>query len=93
MPEYQHRSVIKLSELYEKHKDEIGKGAGMMGLLWKALGPSVPELLVALDSDEKLLGKIKAFLQTVLETFEEDTNNEEWKLRIREKEEDSAERV
>lgn len=72
MPEYQHKSVQRLAELYEGYKDEIGKGAGFMGLMWKALSPSIPEILIALDQDEELLQKIYRFLDTIVTALKED---------------------
>ncbi len=69
---YKHKSILKLHELYEEHKREMGKGFGMMSLLWKAIAPSIPELLQMLDEDEELLSKIKVFLGEIIEAMKED---------------------
>jgi len=69
---YKHKSILKLYELYEEHKGEMGKGFGMMSLLWKAIAPSIPELLQMVDDDEDLLGKIKVFLGEIMGAMEED---------------------
>lgn len=72
MTEYQHKSVTKLSELYEKHKAELSKGMGMMSLMWKAISPSVPEILKGLDENPERLAQIKDFLEVIVKALRED---------------------
>lgn len=70
--EYQHKSVQRLHDEYQKHKGEMGKGIGFMSLMWRSVAPSVPELLKDLDNDPAMLGKIKAFMETIVEALKED---------------------
>ncbi len=75
--EFKHKSCQQLYSLYLQYKDELGQGVSMNALLWKAIGPSVPELLSTLDNDEALLAKVKGFLQQLLEAMETDTTEAE----------------
>jgi len=75
MTEYKHKSIQKLNELYQEHKDEMVKGFGMEALMWRAISPSVPEYFKALDEDEELLGKIKDFLGAIMDALREDTES------------------
>ena len=72
VPRYKHKSIQKVYDLYQEHKGEMGKGFGMMSLLWKSIAPSIPELLLMVDEDEELLGKIKVFLGGIMGAMEED---------------------
>ena len=73
MTEYKHKSITQLNELYQAHKDEMVKGFGMEALMWRAISPSVPEYFKVLDEDEELLGKIKTFLEAIMDALKEDT--------------------
>lgn len=72
MTDYQHKSIIKLSELYEKHKKEMGSGMSFMAMMWKALSPQIPDILKGLDDNPEMLAKIKVFLGEIAKTMEED---------------------
>lgn len=72
MIDYQHKSIQKLSELYEKHKAELGRGMGMMNLMWKALSPQIPEILQGLDENPERLSQIKGFLEEIVKALRED---------------------
>lgn len=74
-PKYQHKSVQRLFDEYQKHKDEMSKGIGFMSLMWRSISPSVPELLKDLDNDPVMLGKIKTFLETVVGALKEDVGD------------------
>lgn len=75
---YHHHAVTKLSELYEKYKGEIGKGLGLMyGILWKSIAPQIPDILTSLDSDPKMLEKIRNFTLEMAQAFKEDTDVKE----------------
>ncbi|MBT9148539.1 MAG: hypothetical protein DDT32_02314 [Syntrophomonadaceae bacterium] len=74
--EYSYKSCQQLYNLYLQYKDELGQGVSMNALLWKAVGPSVPELLSTLDNDKALLAKVKGFLQQLLEAMEADIGKE-----------------
>jgi len=70
--EYKHKSVQSLSELYLKYDPELGKGVSPMTFLWKAVSPSIPDILKALDTDEEMIDKIRRFLARILEAMKED---------------------
>lgn len=73
MTDYKHESIAKLDELFHKHREELGKDAGMgMGMMWKAISPTIPEILIGLDNDEDMLGKIATFIRMISDAFEED---------------------
>ena len=72
LPQYNHKSILKVYELYQEHKDKMGKGIGMMSILWKSIAPSIPEMLHMIDEDEELLGKIKRFFTNLVEAMQED---------------------
>lgn len=71
-PQYKHKGIQKVYELYQEHKKEMGKGVNMMSLMWRALAPNIPEYLHMIDEDEELLGKIKTLLGSVMEAMKED---------------------
>lgn len=78
-PEYKHKAVQRLFEEYQKHKGEMSKGIGFMSLMWRSISPSVPELLKDLDNDPVMLGKIKAFIETIMEALKEDVKADKTK--------------
>jgi hypothetical protein len=69
---YQHKSVQKLNQLYLDHKDSMGKGISMMSMLWKAIEPQIPEMLISLDENPERLATIGKFLIEMAETFKEE---------------------
>lgn len=73
MTDYQHKSVIKLAELYEQHKKEMGSGFGFMAMMWKAISPEVPIILGQLDKSPELIAKMKTFFETLVTAMREDT--------------------
>lgn len=74
MNKFKQKSVAKLSELYQEHKEALGNN-GFMGLMWKSISPSVPLLLTSLDDDPEMLEKIRLLLRGIMEALEEDTTN------------------
>ena len=84
MTDYQHKAVTQLAELYDKHKDELGKGIGMMALLWKAVSPQIPEILQGLDENPERLMQIKGFLEEIVEALREDVKEGEGEDKIEE---------
>ena len=77
MSEYQYKNkgVSNLHDLYLKYKDEVGSGAGIYGVFWKAFEPSIPEYLHRLDQRPDIIEKIKTFVAQLLEAFEEENEN------------------
>jgi len=71
---YQHKSVQNLAALYEEYKDQLGHGGGMMRIMWLAVKPSIPQMLYDLDRNPDLLVKAKPLLSKLLESLEEDIN-------------------
>jgi len=69
---YEHKIIEKADELFKQHKKELGKGGGMLSLVWKALAPSIPQMLEEFDKDEELLEKAKAFIKKIAEIAEEE---------------------
>lgn len=72
MPEFKHKSITKLHELYLEHKGSMGKGLSSMSLMWRAISPSIPSILSSLDENEEMLEKTKDFLEMILKAFRED---------------------
>ncbi len=72
LPQYKHKGIQKVYELYQEHKKEMGKGVNMMSLMWRALAPNIPDYLHMIDEDEELLGKIKALVGSIMEAMRED---------------------
>ncbi|MBT9132991.1 MAG: hypothetical protein DDT33_01522 [Firmicutes bacterium] len=70
--EFSHKSCQQLYGLYLEYKDKLGRGVSMNSMMWKAIGPSVPELIATIDEDEALLAKIRDFTKQLLEAMEAD---------------------
>lgn len=75
MSEYQHKALQKIHELYEEHNAEMGKGISFMSIMWKSISPSIPDMLKVIDEDEELFGRIRAFLETIMEAMQEDAGD------------------
>ncbi len=69
---YNRQSCQQLYNLYLKQNDQLGKGLSMEALMWKAISPSVPELIAIIDNDETLFAKIKGFAKQMVEVMEAD---------------------
>lgn len=69
---FEHKSLQKLFQLYMEHKNTLGKGMGVMGMMWRSLAPSIPDVLEILDEDEEVYRKIKSFLLSITETMKEE---------------------
>ena len=73
---FKHKSVQKLNQLYLDHKASMGKGMGMMNMLWSAISPQIPEMLISLDENPEQLASIGKFLIEMAETFKEEQDND-----------------
>ena len=75
MPEYQHKSIGKIIEIFGRHKDTMPDIAGST-MLWKALAPSVPYLLQAFDSEPGLFKWVRMVVLEIAEAMREEVEEE-----------------
>jgi len=65
--EFKHTSIKVLYKLYEEYDEQLGKGFGMMQIIWKSVSPQVPDMLAGLDKNPELLKKIAGVLVPLAE--------------------------
>lgn len=71
-PEFNHKGVQKLYELYKEYDEELKKAKGMWAILWRSIGPSIPELLAHIDENDEKRKTIKELVVKVAEAFKDD---------------------
>lgn len=71
-PTFEHKGIQKLYELYKEYDEKLKAGKGVWVLLWRSIGPSIPELLAQVDENDELRETISAAVTKIAEAFKED---------------------
>jgi len=70
------KAVDQLRSLYTKYNAELRKTSGMGAMMWRAVSPTIPELLTGLEGNPDILLKALPVLKGLVEAIEDDTRNE-----------------
>jgi len=71
--EYKSKAIQSLSQLYLKWDEYIkSQKTSLWVMMWRAISPSLPQLLQALDEDDELRQKLINKVREIADTLVED---------------------